>query len=125
MSLLILSLLLLLLVGMGLLMGRKQIHEMFDNPSAASTGQTVQVSPTLANLVTGTPKDLTGPTAQPDSLARDQEAVAAANAVASKHKCPECPACPSCPTCEKCEKCEDMSKYIRMDEVPCWNCTLP
>jgi len=27
-----------------------------------------------------------------------------------KHKCPTCP---------------DMSKYIRLDEVPCWNCSLP
>ncbi len=27
-----------------------------------------------------------------------------------------CPACPVCP---------DMSQYIRLDEVPCWNCTLP
>lgn len=30
-----------------------------------------------------------------------------------KHRCPECPTCP------------DMSKYIRLDEVPCWNCSLP
>ncbi len=21
--------------------------------------------------------------------------------------------------------CPDMSQYIRMDEIPCWNCTLP
>lgn len=122
MSLLILSLLLLLLVGMGLLMGRKTLHEMFDNPTPPAT---VQVSPALANLVAGTPKDLTGPTAQPDPLARDQEAVAAANSAGTAPKCPACPACPSCPTCEKCPKCADMSKYIRMDEVPCWNCTLP
>lgn len=27
--------------------------------------------------------------------------------------------CPKCPTCP------DMSKYIRLDEVPCWNCSLP
>lgn len=27
-----------------------------------------------------------------------------------KHRCPVCP---------------DMSKYIRLDEVPCWNCSLP
>jgi hypothetical protein len=27
-----------------------------------------------------------------------------------RHKCPVCP---------------DMSKYIRLDEVPCWNCSLP
>ena len=124
MSLLILSLLLILLVGMGLLMGRKTIHEMFANPTGSAVAA-VQVSPALAGLVTGTPKDLAGPPAQPNPLARDQEAVAAANSVATTHKCPECPACPSCPTCEKCEKCEDMSKYIRMDEIPCWNCTLP
>lgn len=24
-----------------------------------------------------------------------------------------------------CPKCPDMSQYIRMDEIPCWNCTLP
>lgn len=29
------------------------------------------------------------------------------------------PGCPVCPTCP------DMSQYIRLDEVPCWNCTLP
>jgi hypothetical protein len=121
MSLLILSLLLLLLVGLGLLMGRKAIHEMFANPAVAPA--TVQVSPTLANLVSGTPKE--GPPAQPNPLAREQEVVAAANAAGTAPKCSICPACPSCPTCEKCEKCEDMSKYIRMDEVPCWNCTLP
>jgi hypothetical protein len=28
----------------------------------------------------------------------------------SRHRCPVCP---------------DMSKYIRLDEVPCWNCSLP
>jgi len=31
-----------------------------------------------------------------------------------RHK--RCPDCPSCP---------DMSQYIKMDEIPCWNCTLP
>ena len=119
MSLLLLSLLLLVLIGLGMLMNRRKIHEMFDNPT------TVTMSPALANLMAGIPKDLTGPTSQPDTLGRDQEAVAAANAVGTAHKCPTCPACPSCPTCPKCEKCEDMSKYIRMDEIPCWNCTLP
>jgi hypothetical protein len=29
------------------------------------------------------------------------------------------------PDCPKCPVCPDMSQYIRMDEVPCWNCTLP
>jgi hypothetical protein len=31
-------------------------------------------------------------------------------------KCPKCPKCPECP---------DMSKYVKLDEVPCWNCSLP
>jgi hypothetical protein len=29
------------------------------------------------------------------------------------------------PSCPKCEKCPDMTQYVRLDEVPCWNCTLP
>jgi hypothetical protein len=124
MSLLLLSLLLLALIGMGMLMNRRAIHEMFDNPPPADA-TTAIVSPALANLLAGVPKDLTGPTPQADTLARDQEAVAAANSVSTTPTCPTCPACPSCPTCPKCEKCEDMSKYIRMDEIPCWNCTLP
>jgi hypothetical protein len=122
MSTLVLSLLLVLLVGIGLLMGRGRLQEMFDNPPPATPPA---MSPALANLVIGTPTDLTKPPAQPDALGRDQDTVAAANAVSSTPKCPACPACPSCPTCPKCPKCEDMSQYIRLDEVPCWNCTLP
>jgi hypothetical protein len=122
MSLLILSLLLLLLVGMGLLMGPKQIREMFDNPPPATA---TVVSPALANLLTGTSGNLTGPLPQTDTLAREQEAVGAANGVSTTPLCPACPACPSCPECPKCPTCKDMSKYIKMDEIPCWNCTLP
>lgn len=125
MSLLILSLLLLVLVGMGLLMGRKAIREAFTNPTDTPVTTTIQVSPALAGLVAGTPTALTGPTPNVNPLARDQDAVAAASAVGTTPTCPACPACPSCPTCPKCPQCEDMTKYIRMDEVPCWNCTLP
>jgi hypothetical protein len=121
MSLLILSLLLLLLVGMGLLMGRKKIREMFDNPSPPAS----RVSPTLSNLVTATPGNLTGPLPQIDPLAREQDVIGAANGVSTTPSCPACPACPSCPDCPKCPTCKDMSKYIKMDEIPCWNCTLP
>ena len=32
---------------------------------------------------------------------------------------PVTPSCPTCPTCP------DMSQYIKMDEIPCWNCSLP
>jgi hypothetical protein len=27
--------------------------------------------------------------------------------------------------CPKCEQCPDMSQYIKLDEIPCWNCSLP
>ena len=27
--------------------------------------------------------------------------------------------------CPKCQECPDMSQYVRLDEVPCWNCSLP
>lgn len=33
-----------------------------------------------------------------------------------EQKCPKCPKCPEGP---------DMSKYVKLDEVPCWNCSLP
>ena len=29
------------------------------------------------------------------------------------------------PTCPSCPICPDMSQYIKLDEVPCWNCSLP
>lgn len=132
MSTLILSLLLLLLVGIGFLMNAKWVHETFENPVA--TTETIQVSPTLANMLAATPNlgsssgsSAKQPLPQVDTLNREQEVVAAAAArdKNNDHRCPVCPACPSCPTCPKCEQCEDMSKYIKMDEIPCWNCTLP
>jgi hypothetical protein len=27
--------------------------------------------------------------------------------------------------CPECEQCPDMSQYIKLDEIPCWNCSLP
>lgn len=127
MSILVLSLLLLVLVGIGGLMS-KQVSaaaEYFDNPPSAESSQkvVVDVSPALANLL-DTPRMVAAAAAQPapqvDVLARDQDAVAAATEVDSskklkskKHVCPKCPKCP------------DMSQYVRLDEVPCWNCTLP
>lgn len=131
MSILVLSLLLLVLVGIGGLM-RKQVAaaaEYFDNPSSAESNQkvVVDVSPALANLL-NTPAQVAAAAALPppqvDVLARDRDAIAAAQEADSDderprrkqkrdHKCPKCPKCP------------DMSQYIRLDEVPCWNCTLP
>ncbi len=138
MNMILLSLLLVILVGLGGLMARKTVSEYFsnaevyipqryalrseyfDNPSTAPEQKVVvDVSPALANLL-DTPRlvaEMNGAApAQVDALAREKEAVVAANkpAVGNKpHKCPKCPSCP------------DMSKYVRLDEVPCWNCTLP
>jgi hypothetical protein len=128
MSTLVLSLLLLLLVGIGFLMNAKRIQETFENPP---TTETIHVSPTLANMLAATPNIGASASSkslpQVDILNREQEVVAAAAARDKNedHRCPVCPAAPSCPTCPKCEQCEDMSKYIKMDEIPCWNCTLP
>lgn len=124
MSTLLLSLLLLVLIAMGLLMGRK-VAERFANPEPAAP----QISPALANLL-ATPA-LVAATQKPipsvDKLERDKEVVAAAEAVAHPPPPPPPPGPKPAPTpdCPKCPVCPDMSQYIRLDEVPCWNCTLP
>ena len=114
----------------------KKAVEMFDNPPSnpAMEVAIVEVSPALANLL-DTPNLVakmngTAP-AQVDPLKREQEVIAAASQNddgsddddddnyrpkrkrTRKSKCPKCPRCP------------DMSQYVRLDEVPCWNCTLP
>ena len=130
----LLSLLLIILVGLGGLMARKTA-EMFENPPPpVMEVAVVEVSPALANLLE-TPNlvakmnGIAPP--QVDSLKREQEVIAAASQAqeddsdeddykpkkrSKKSKCPKCP---------KCQKCPDMSQYVRLDEVPCWNCTLP
>jgi len=70
----------------------------------------VPVSPTLVNLMT--------PTQRPEpvrvnTLARAQEVCQNRPHYKTQSKCPKCPQCP------------DMSQYIRLDEIPCWNCSLP
>lgn len=128
MSTLLLSLLLLVLIALGLMMGRN-VAEKFENPAAATGQSPITVSPALANLL-ATPELAAAvakkPMPQVDTLAREQEAVAVQEMAAKKAE-KECPQheCPKCPECKKCPECPDMSKYIRMDEVPCWNCTLP
>lgn len=107
MSLLLMSFLLLVLIGMGLIMGAKTVERFTDATPA--------VSPALANIIK-TPdliKATTG-TLKVDKLERDVDVVAAKE-----------PSCPECPKCKECEVCPDMSQYVRLDEVPCWNCSLP
>ena len=128
----LLSLLLIILVGLGGLMARKTA-EMFENPPPpVMEVAVVEVSPALANLLE-TPNLVakmngTAP-AQVDPLKREQEVIAAASQAQTddsddddykpkKRK-------PSKKRCPKCPKCPDMSQYVRLDEVPCWNCTLP
>jgi hypothetical protein len=108
------SFLLLVLIGLGLAMGQG-IKEHFDSPAAP---ETIAVSPAMANILKAPAlaKALSG-TVNVDTLEREKEIVG--DAPGLHHRKPEPPACP------KCEVCPDMSQYIRLDEVPCWNCTLP
>jgi len=101
MSTIILSFLLLLLIAAGMLMA-KPLHERF----VSSMGE-VKVSPALLNLI-ATPT-VKPESVQVDTLAREQDLVKAA----------------ACPKCPKQKECPDMSQYIRLDEIPCWNCSLP
>ena len=108
MSTILLSLLLLFLVAVGLLMGR-QVAERFENPQPA---QPALVSPALKNILSPpAPTDAKAPL-QVDTLERDL-AVQQTGQVGGKK--PDCPKCPTCP---------DMSQYIRVDEIPCWNCDV-
>jgi hypothetical protein len=121
MTTLMLSFLLLILVGLGIVMGAK-LKEGFETQQTPPA-----MSPALANMI-ATPLFVAElkPVPNVDKLARDKDAADAANAASLKAE-RECPQheCPKCPDCKKCPECPDMSKYIRMDEVPCWNCTLP
>lgn len=156
MNTLLLSLLLLVLIAIGLTMGR-QITEGF---APLGEKQEITASPALANMLK---TDIATETKKVDSLKRELDllnAMASAPATATEEKKPKkskksktpkksyddyededdyegddyegdendyerrrpayrrdrCPDCPICP---------DMSQYIKMDEIPCWNCTLP
>jgi len=125
MSVLLLSLLLLFLIAIGILMGRSLTERFEDAPAPESP----KISPALANLL-GTPSLVaatSGPTPQVDKLARDRDVAKAAEAVTHPPPPPPPPGPKPAPTpdCPKCPVCPDMSEYVRLDEVPCWNCTLP
>lgn len=148
MNTLLLSLLLLVLIAIGLAMGR-QITEGF---APLGEKQEITASPALANMLK---TDIATETKKVDSLKRELDllnAMASAPVTATeekktkksknsktskksyddyeedededednyerrpKYRRDRCPDCPSCP---------DMSQYIKMDEIPCWNCTLP
>ena len=103
MSTVLLSLLLLFLIAVGLLMGR-QVAERFENPTVT------RVSPALKNLLVSQGTELKAPL-QVDTLERDLM-VQQTGKVGNTEQKPDCPVCP------------DMSRYIRIDEIPCWNCDV-
>lgn len=117
MSTALLSLLLLVLVGMGLVMGSK-LHETFTNPPAIPNQK---VSPAVYNikLTADLIEEANNRPVTYDKLARDRDAAEAVNAASLKAEQEERRRCPECP------KCPDMSQYVKLSEVPCWNCTLP
>jgi len=82
-------------------MAKKSVHEHFESGSEPS----VTASPALANLLA---THALVEKKQMDTLARDHEVV-------PEHPYP----------CPKQKECPDMSQYIRLDEIPCWNCSLP
>ncbi len=104
------SLLLLFLVAVGLLMGYQKVAERFDNPQIVPVAK---MSPALANLLSDasvTEKDNEKNPINVDTLARDMDVQKQ-----TKHVCPTCPVC---------DKTPDPSKYIKIDEIPCWNCDV-
>jgi hypothetical protein len=123
MSTLLLSLLLIFLIAIGMIMGRG-LAERFENPP--TTEVKLDVSPALASLLaTQTEATKTKAVPQVSQLKRDLEI-----ADAQQESCPDCErrrsrSGDSEQRCPKCKECPDMSHYIRMDEIPCWNCTLP
>lgn len=123
MSTLLLSFLLIFLIAVGMIMGRG-LAERFENPPA--TEVKLDVSPALAALI-ATDKEMAKAKAIPQvsQLKRDLEIVDA-----QRDGCPDCErrrqrSGDDEERCSKCKECPDMSQYIRMDEIPCWNCTLP
>lgn len=121
------------------------VEELFDNQE----DQTVALSPTLHNLLgtptpvpVPTPTPVQGPTQDKDTdknqtVKNPVNVDALAHAVAGANSNTQTPTpkpspppkpllpVPPTPSCPSCPVCPDMSQYIRMDEIPCWNCTLP
>ena len=83
-----------------------QIEVQAQGPAAAS--------PVMANLSHAAgATEKKQPLPQVSKMDRDAEAVAASEVGHQRGPCPVCK-----------EQCPDMSKYIRRDSIPCWNCSL-
>ena len=153
MKVLMLSLLLAGLVALALLVGTREYFD--STAASGSSSMPVQVeltmSPALRSLME-TPRivaasDKTPP--QVDAMARDRDALIAAERADQMREMrerrrkyysqgdPDEGDFDTLMTTDRCHRrphrpeepdhgdCPDMSKYIRDDEVPCWNCSLP
>jgi hypothetical protein len=111
-SLLGLLALLLLLIAVGIV--TQSYKEYFAGHISGSHPPT-SVSPVMANLTDaiGQP-DRSKELPQINTLDRDADVIKALNDQDQNRK--------GCPVCK--EQCPDMSKYIRRDSIPCWNCSL-
>jgi hypothetical protein len=124
MSTLVLSILLVFLVFLGLVV--MPTREFFDNPTQRQNQRQNQtVSPTLANMTITPTLTPDPPKRRTDALSRDAVVQQASSMPQVKHMKPIKPSTASKNRCPKCPTCPDMSQYVRLDEVPCWNCSLP
>jgi hypothetical protein len=110
-SILLLFILLLLLIGVGI--ATHTYKESFSNHIETAVAG---ASPVLANLTAALPRSSSNPKELPqiDTIGRDAEI---RNGLEQQATQPT-----GCPVCK--EQCPDMSKYIRRDSIPCWNCSL-
>lgn len=117
-------------------MGPGKAIERFTDAVPATTVSQQMISPTLKNLL-ATP-DVSVQPVTVDPLKRELEIVevkaypvtlieTAADSESNSNSAEDDDESKStsCPSAKTCPKCPDMSQYIRMDEIPCWNCTLP
>jgi len=83
----------------------RSVKEYFTN---APPTDIMKMSPALLNMMAAPALAEKIPPLQVDTLAREKDLKRS-----TENKCPSCPVCP------------DMSQYIKLDEIPCWNCSLP
>ena len=115
MSLLGLFALFLVLVTVGI--AAQGYKEYFATQIDVMSQGAASASPVMANLSNAAGSDMRKqPLPQISKMDRDADTVAATEDAISSGRHGPCPVCK--------EQCPDMSKYIRRDSIPCWNCSL-
>jgi hypothetical protein len=111
MSLSLLGLLALLLALIATILVAQSYKEHFAGHEPVAP-EKASVSPVMANLTDAMKQTDKSKPVQVNALERDADVIKALNDQDKK----------GCPVCK--EQCPDMSKYIRRDSIPCWNCSL-